>query len=428
MMNARVGAGSADNMRIIAGALMLVGAGLLAIRMVIIYHYTLSYGADHPRAFGDFNFYYYAFSSVLNAPHDPSLMYDNERLVSYLTTLGANVENDILIYCYPPQFALIFSPFALLPSFTAKLTWVAMSAVLCIIGAIMLAKMAYRGDDKRVTALLIAITLLSFPVLHDAYLAQSNELLFFLLAAAFFLIERDKRWMAGLFLALAVVFKVTPIAVVGLLFLRREWRTVISTAICATAITLFTASQLGFRIIWQYFTVEIGRAQAHIASAGGMPANASIRGVWQTVSEKLGMPASEASLHAMSTIVGAFVCLLACYLVFRRSRDTRIDYALACITMLLAAPVLEPIHLVIALIPMMILLGSAIEQRDTQLSAIGPRAEMLLLAIAVFLLCFKERSAMYSVSALITYVLCVARYFPPARALRSDAHAQAQLS
>ncbi|SAK81104.1 Polyprenol-phosphate-mannose-dependent alpha-(1-2)-phosphatidylinositol mannoside mannosyltransferase [Caballeronia calidae] len=414
MLNARVGARSADNVRTIAALLMLVAAGFLAIRMVIVYHYTLSYGADHPRAFSDFNFYYYAFSTVLNSAHDPSLLYNNERLVSYISNLGANTVNDILIYCYPPQFALIFSPFALLPSFAAKLTWVAMSVVLCIVGAILLAKMAYRGEDKRVTALLIAVTLLSFPVLHDAYLGQSNELLFFLLATAFFLVERGNRWAAGVFLALAVVFKVTPLAVVGLLLLRREWRTVVSTGIWAIALTLFTASQLGFRIIWDYFTVEIARAQTHIVSAGGLPGNSSVRGALQTVSERLGMPASEATLHATSTIFAAIVCLLACYLVLRRSQDRRMDYGLACITMLLAAPILEPIHMVVALIPLAILLGTALERWDVRQSAIVPRAEIVLLALAVFLLFFMERSAMYTVSALLTWVLCVARYFLPA--------------
>ncbi|SAL36068.1 Polyprenol-phosphate-mannose-dependent alpha-(1-2)-phosphatidylinositol mannoside mannosyltransferase [Caballeronia turbans] len=419
MLNARTGARSADNVRIIAALLMLVAAGFLAIRMVIIYHYTLTYVSDHPRAFSDFNFYYYAFSTVLNAPHDPSLIYNNEHLVAYLSKLGANLD-DILIYCYPPQFAVIFSPFALLPSFTAKLVWVAMSVVLCIVGAILLAKMAYRGEDRRVTALLIAVTLLSFPVLHDAYLGQSNQLLFFLLATSFFLIERGNRWLAGLFLAFAVVFKVTPLAVVGLLLLRREWRTVISTGVCAIAITLFTASRLGFRVIWDYLTVEIGRAQTQILSAGGLPGNSSVRGALQTISEKLGMPASEATLHATSTIFAAIICVFACYLVLRRSRERRMDYALACITMLLAAPILEPIHMVVALIPLVILLGTALERPDVQQSAIAPRAEMLLLAIAVLLLFFMERSAMYTVSALITYVLCIARYFAPASVVRRN--------
>jgi hypothetical protein len=99
--------------------------------------------------------------------------------------------------------------------------------------------------------------------------------------------------------------------------------------------------------------------------------------------------------------------------VLRRSRDTRTDYALACMTMLLAAPVLEPIHLVVALIPLVILIGTALEQRDRQLSAFPPRTELLLVAIATLLLFFLERSATYAVSAFLTYALCVARYFPP---------------
>ncbi|MDR5759812.1 glycosyltransferase family 87 protein [Caballeronia sp. LZ035] len=414
MLNARVGARSAETVRVFAAFLMLVAMGFLAIRMVIVYHYVLAYRANHPQAFSDFNFYYYAFQSVLNAPHDASLIYNNEQLVAFLNGLGVNTVGDILIYCYPPHFALIFSPLAWLPPFTAKLVWVSMSAILCVIGAVLVAKLSYRGGDRRVTALLVAITLLSFPVLHDAYLGQSNELLFFLLAAAFFLIERNNRWTAGLFLGFAVVFKVTPLAIVGLLLLRKEWRTVLSTFICAGVLTLYTASQLGFKVILTYFTEELARAQAQIAAAGGLPGNSSVRGVLQTLSESLGMPASAAALRLTSTLFAALICLFACYLVLRRSRDNRTVFALACMTMLLAAPVLEPIHMVIALIPLVILIGTALEQTDLQLSAITPRTELLLLAIATLLLFFLERSATYAVSAFLTYALCVARYFPPA--------------
>ncbi|WP_096031611.1 glycosyltransferase family 87 protein [Caballeronia hypogeia] len=399
---------------------MLVAIGFLAIRMVIIYHYFLSYRANHAQAFSDFNFYYYAFDAVLRSAHDPSLIYNTDRLLEFLKNLGVNTEGDILVYCYPPHFALIFSPFAMLPPFAAKLVWTSISVVLCIIGAIMAAKMSYRGADRRVTALLIAITLLSFPVLHDAYLGQSNQLLFFLLAASFFFIERDNRWSAGVLLGVAVVFKVTPLAIVGLLLLRREWRTVISAGLCAIALTLFTASKLGFGIIWSYFTVDMSRFQAQIQSAGGLPGNSSVRGALQTISTSLGMPASEATLHATATIFGAAICVFACYLVFRRSRDRRTDYALACMTMLLASPVLEPIHMVVALLPLVVLIGTALERPDMQQSAFSPRAELLLGAVAVLLLFFLERSATYTVSAFITYALCVARYFPPAAVLARE--------
>jgi uncharacterized membrane protein len=63
------------------------------------------------------------------------------------------------------------------------------------------------------------------------YWGQSNALLFFLLAATFFCIERGNRYAAGAFLASAIASKVTPLAIAALLLLRREWRTVIATVV-----------------------------------------------------------------------------------------------------------------------------------------------------------------------------------------------------
>ncbi|SAL81223.1 Polyprenol-phosphate-mannose-dependent alpha-(1-2)-phosphatidylinositol mannoside mannosyltransferase [Caballeronia terrestris] len=424
MLNARVGARTQDNVRIIAVLLVLVAMVFLAIRVVIIYHFFLSYRANQAEAFSDFNLYYYAFNVVLHSPHDPSLLYDNNNLLVFLKAMGADPSGFGILYCYPPQFALVFSPFGLMSPLAAKLAWVAMSLGLCIIGVILTAKMAYRGSERRIIALLIAIVLLSFPVLHDGYLGQSNELLFFLLATSFYLIERKHPYAAGSFLALAVVFKVTPLAIVGLLLLRREWRAVVSTIVWAIALSLFTATQLGFRVIWHYITVDVSRANAQILTMGGLPGNSSVRGTLQTLSENLGMPASESVLHATSTGFALIVCMLACYLVFRRSQDRRMDYALACITMLLASPVLEPIHMVVALLPLVIVIGTALEQLEARLSAIAPRAELLLAAIAVLLLFFLERSATYAASAFIIYVLCVARYFPRSTILPRDSRAR----
>ncbi len=81
-----------------------------------------------------------------------------------------------------------------------------MSIVLCAIGVILVARTAYRGDERSATLLLVAIALLNRPIVENVFWGQSNELLFFLLAATLFLMERGKRYWAGLFLALAIAY------------------------------------------------------------------------------------------------------------------------------------------------------------------------------------------------------------------------------
>lgn len=393
-----------------AALLLLIAAACLALRIL---HVLARFRGNPPDAFGDFNFYLYAFNVVL---HDPTRLYDHGGLVAFLQGMGARSTGDDIFYAYPPQFALVFAPLALLTPLAAKIVWVSVSVVLFAAALYLIVKMAYRGTEHGVKLLLVAVALLSFPLVEDTYDGQSNELLFFLLVATFVLIERGKGYAAGLLLGFAIAIKLTPLAVAGLLLLRREWRTFAMASVVAITLTLVTGARLGFDVLWHYFVSDMPRlnGMAMAMSGGGAPMNNAVRGALQTLSATLGMPMSGASLSIVSHALVLAACLLSAYLVFRRHRDSRIDYALASMTMLVAYPILEPIHMVLALIPLLILLGTAFEPRSGPLSALGPRLEMLLAAVAVVLLFFAAKFVSYSVAALIIYGLCVARYFPPA--------------
>ncbi|HEY2608753.1 glycosyltransferase family 87 protein [Paraburkholderia sp. RL18-085-BIA-A] len=394
-----------------AGAIILlvIAVGCLAIHVLHLY---VKFRANPPDAFGDFNFYLYAFNTVLE---DPARLYDHDGLVAFLQGIGARSTGDDVFYAYPPQFALLFSPLALLTPLAAKFVWMSMSLVLFAIGVLLIVKMAYRGDERGVPILLVAIALLSFPLVEDAYDGQSNQLLFFLLAATFFLVDRGNRYVAGLVLGLAIVLKLTPLAIAGLLLLRREWRTFIAAMVVSIALTVITAVQVGPGVVLQYFLSDMPRLSAlnQLVGGGGLPSNNSLRGAFQTLSAQIGMPMSSDMLTLVSLAFALAACLLSAYLVFRRHEDSRMDYALAAMTMLMAYPVLEPIHLLVALIPLLILFGTALESESRQLSAIKPKVELLLAAIAVLILFFAAKFVSYTVASLIIYGLCVARYFAP---------------
>jgi hypothetical protein len=419
MFNASaVRAKSGSGLGLGAGAvgLLLVAVGCLALHIV---HIVAKFRANPADAFSDFNLYLYAFNGVLD---DPASLYDHDGLVTFLQGIGARSTGDDVFYAYPPQFALIFSPLSMLTPLAAKLVWFCGSVMLFAGGLWMLVKMAYRRTERSVAVLLIAVALLSFPLVEDTYDGQSNELLFFLLVATFFLIERGNRYAAGLFLGFAIAIKLTPIAVAGLLLLRREWRTVIVTIVVSTLLTLITAAQLGSRVLWHYFMSDMARLNGMTMAmgGGGAPTNNSLRGALQTLSTAVGMPLSDVTLALISAAFALAVCLFSLYLVFRRHRDSRIDYALICMTMLLIYPVLESIHMVLALIPLLILLGTAFELRGRRLSALGSKVEMLLGAVAVVLLFFSARFVSYTVASMIIYLLCVARYFSSSMMFRRN--------
>ncbi|SAL66401.1 Polyprenol-phosphate-mannose-dependent alpha-(1-2)-phosphatidylinositol mannoside mannosyltransferase [Caballeronia arvi] len=398
----------------IAKVLLVFAACLLAERVPRSLY--ADFRANPADLFGDFNYYFYAFTTVLQHPGDLSRLYDHEALVAFLQSMGARNTGEDVFFGYPPQFALLFSPLAHLSPLAAKGVWAFGSIVLFGTGVAMLAKLAYRGENRAVPLLIVAIALLSRPLLDDFYLGQSNELLFFLIVATFFFIDRGNHFLAGLFLGTAIVLKVTPLAIAGLLLLRREWRTAIATAVTSLAITAFTAWQLGFQVMLHYLVSDMPRLNAQNLLLGGAPANNSLRGAFQALSKFAGMSPSQSVLGAIWLVTAIVVCTIAVVLVYRQHADRRIDFALACTTMLVASPMLEPVHLVALLIPVAILFGTTLERAETRLSAIGPRVELVLASCAVLILFFSARNVGYFVAVSIVYVLCLGRYFAPVAA------------
>jgi len=351
---------------------------------------------------------------ALKHPLDAWTIYDNEHIAAFLRHLGIKDIGVQSFYGYPPQFAVLFSWLALFDPTTSRAVWSAMSLVFLLVGMALTLHLAYRGKRREVLVLLIALSILCRPVVDEIYWGQSNALLFVLLAATFFCIERGNRYTAGVFLALAIAFKITPLAIAGLLLLRREWQTVIATVVASTVIAILTALQLGWRVMLHFFSSDLPRFNEQILLLGGAPFNSSVKGDLQTLFATAGMSASSATLGALSTAFAAVVCLLA-YLVFKRSTIPRMDYALATATMLIASPVLESYHLVVVLIPLLILVGTSLEQTQAvRESALGARMELALVGLAIALLMFSPRFVSYTVAALLIYALCVARYFPPA--------------
>lgn len=393
-----------------ASLLLVLALGMSAARIPRLMGELKANGAD---ALGDFNYYYYAFTVAVDKPLEAWLMYDRGQLIAYLHQIGVKEIGVHSFYAYPPQFAVVFSWLGSFDLTTAKIVWSLMSLAFLVGGAMLTLSLAYRGGQRSVWILLIAIALLVRPVLDELYWGQSNALLFFLLAATFFCIDRGNRYAAGLFLALAIVFKVTPLAIAGLLLLRKEWRTVVATIVCSLAVTAIAVMQVGWSVVWHYVVSDLSRLNQQNLLVGGAPFNSSLRGALQTTFSTLGIQVPVTSLALVFTIFAAAVCLLSCYLTFRRNAQPRMDYALAVTTMLVISPVLESVHLVVVLIPLLIYGGTAMEQpAGTSLSALGWRAELLLGVLAIALLMFSPRFVSYTIAILLIYVLCVARYFP----------------
>ncbi|SAL38888.1 glycosyltransferase family 87 protein [Caballeronia humi] len=412
MKTASIGSKSTARYSTFGAVLLVIALCMLAAR---IPHLVRDLHDRGPDWVGDFQYFYYAFTVAINHPSEAWILYDGDHVIPFLHEIGMLDVSAINFYGYPPQFAIIFSWLASWDVSTARIIWSGMSAVCMVTAVILTLQLSYRGGNRGAFVLLAAIVILFRPTLDEMYWGQSNALLFVLLAATFFCIERGNRYAAGLFLALAIAVKVTPMAIVGLLLLRREWRTVISTIIFSVVIAAVTAAQFGWNVILRYYIADLWRLNKQFSLLGGAPFNSSLKGALQTLSAASGTSMSPTALGAISTVFGLAVCLLAAYLVFKRHADPRIDYALATATMLLASPALESVHMVVVLIPLLILVGTTLEEPQAfSGAASGSRTELVFIALSIALLMFSPKFVSYTVAVMLIYGLCVARYFPTA--------------
>lgn len=395
------------NLSLVAVALIVLSMTMLVARVPHLVRDSYARGVEWV---GDFQNYYYAFFVLLKHPAESWALYERGHLIVFLRDAGVTHFTLANFYGYPPQFAAVFQWLAYWDMSTARTIWSLISICSFVIACALTLNIAYRGHGRSVYVLLVAIVLLCRPIVDDIYWGQSNSLLFVMLAATFFLIERGNRYAAGFFLAMAIAFKITPLAVAGLLLVRKEWRVLISTFLVSIVLAWYTALQTGWQVIIGYYMHDLPRLNGVFARIGGAPFNSSLKGVLQTYSGRIS-PMSMETINHLSTIFGLAICLLACYLVWRRARDSRIDYALSTATMLAASPVIESVHMVVVLIPLLILIGTRMEeQRQNESYDLPASVELSLCGLAIVLLMFSARSVTYTVAILLVYFLCAMRY------------------
>ncbi len=127
-------------------------------------------------------------------------------------------------YKYSPSFAVLFAPFAWLPSPLALFLWNALNAVLLFVAI-------ERALPLR--AALIANAALLLEVLRAMQNAQSNALVAALIILTFVELERDRVWRAAGAAVIGACVKIFPLAALSFAIPRRR---VLRTGVAAAAI------------------------------------------------------------------------------------------------------------------------------------------------------------------------------------------------
>jgi len=162
-----------------------------------------------------------------------------------------SIRHGALPYNHPPFEALVFVPLALLPYLPAYLAWNAVSIGMLGLALIILRPYVPVLQTRRVWVwLLCALGFL--PIFVCVLQGQDMLLLFFLVAATYASLKRERNWLAGCFLGMGVFrpHLVLPLALV-LLFSRR-WKAALGCGCSALAMAAISIAVAGRHVVFGY--------------------------------------------------------------------------------------------------------------------------------------------------------------------------------
>ena len=171
------------------------------------------------------------------------------------------IESDgFYVFKYAPASAIFFLPFTIVPFALAKylywvfLTLVAMAAVYIVFD---LSKpgLAQRKVSKFTTYVLLLVLSMGLHLYREFILGQVNIDLFLSYILILILIQKDKPYLAGLFLAAGIMFKPWGIIFLPWLLLRKDYRIVLSFLLFTTLLFLLPVIFYG----WQGLLEQNGK-------------------------------------------------------------------------------------------------------------------------------------------------------------------------
>ena len=189
---------------------------------VFLSHYTYN---------TDFGLYYSTAKKILDSNTPNISIYDIDTVDKY--SIPEAIENAGFPYSMP--VAYIMAPLALMPYFKAKAVMIFIN-ILMYLSAITIALKMGRASG-RWFAYPLALLCLWWPFIQNMRQGQVNGILLFLIALAVLAATKNRPSICGIFLAIAALFKLFPIAIAMMLGIK-NWR------IFASCIFVFVISFL----------------------------------------------------------------------------------------------------------------------------------------------------------------------------------------
>lgn len=333
-----------------------------------------------PEDFFDFRVYYtagqvarsqtdrrlYSYKEIQN-PRDPSrTIIVNPQMQPFDpdSTYGGfarGVNLGIGQYLYPPFFSLVTAPFTYLAYEKAKIIFHVLVFLLACASIFITVRFFY--GDYLLTALIggVAVLIVEFtnPMRDVLIVCNVGTLILFLTVAGIWLHKKYPSFGA-LFFALAVFIKLTPIVVVPLMLIRREWKWLAAFALWSMLLLGISVWQLGWRNHLEFATRVLPAMSGGILISDNRSLSTGLYALWEgrflSVEEiregaYLSPPKVPATLFRVAAIASLGALLLSFWRHRRPHAPVHLEILILTLWSIIFAPVSYRHYYVLALAP-----------------------------------------------------------------------------
>jgi hypothetical protein len=267
-------------------------------------------------------------------------------------------------YIYPPLFALLISPLTHVPPRSAYIIWRQINLALLLLTLVLALKSADTEFSWPIFLIMAIAALSFFPYHETAYLGQVGGLILFLWTLGVYFTTKSQPLLSAGCFALGTMIKVTPVLVVPLLLLRRQWKWLYAY----TAWMVFLLGVSIWRFGWQSHVIYFSKVMPAMSCGFPLSTNVSLTTVLQSLhagrallSEKLAFQAEQNTPSWLCTLaktigLGIYIATLWVFTKERRSAGRLpVEMATLALVSVLVSPVAWRHSYLVTLLPVVLL-------------------------------------------------------------------------
>lgn len=288
-------------------------------------------------------------------------------------------------YIYPPPCAALFLPMTYVPYRLAVIVWRVLNLGCFLGGGLMLLHLTRRQVAPVTAQALTFLLALAPPLLAALAMGQVTPLVVFTVVAGLYYGETGRPGLAGIWLALGTLIKVSPLIFLIWLLLRRQFRAVAAWAVTLLGLSALSALFTGLPVFQTY----LGHVLPLLSRGTPSGTNLSAIGlVGRFLHPDLAATAyilpQDPRISLFKLGFYAFLLLvsgLAFWLAWRRTGivNSLLSYAVINMVALLASPITWGHHLLAASLTLFIVTARALSQKKRIVVALAGLAYFLML-------------------------------------------------